>query len=80
MWLSLVERYVRDVEVASSNLVTPISFTDSSESVFLFPFSSFSFILRFLLQITGFLAMIPVEQTDNLYYNIKINGGNFILF
>ena len=24
MWLSLVERYVRDVEVASSNLVTPI--------------------------------------------------------
>ena len=23
-WLSLVERYVRDVEVASSNLVTPI--------------------------------------------------------
>ena len=22
-WLSLVERYVRDVEVASSNLVTP---------------------------------------------------------
>ena len=24
VWLSLVERYVRDVEVASSNLVTPI--------------------------------------------------------
>ena len=24
MWLSLVERYVRDVEVASSNLVTPM--------------------------------------------------------
>ena len=24
LWLSLVERYVRDVEVASSNLVTPI--------------------------------------------------------
>ena len=23
VWLSLVERYVRDVEVASSNLVTP---------------------------------------------------------
>ena len=26
VWLSLVERYVRDVEVASSNLVTPILF------------------------------------------------------
>ena len=25
MWLSLVERYVRDVEAASSNLVTPIN-------------------------------------------------------
>ena len=24
VWLSLVERYVRDVEVASSNLVTPM--------------------------------------------------------
>ncbi len=27
VWLSLVERYVRDVEVASSNLVTPIQNT-----------------------------------------------------
>ena len=26
VWLSLVERYVRDVEVASSNLVTPTTY------------------------------------------------------
>ena len=28
VWLSLVERYVRDVEVASSNLVTPIFYSE----------------------------------------------------
>ena len=34
VWLSLVERYVRDVEVASSNLVTPISSCFSSEKLY----------------------------------------------
>ena len=29
VWLSLVERYVRDVEAASSNLVTPIEVLES---------------------------------------------------
>ena len=37
VWLSLVERYVRDVEVASSNLVTPI---------FLYPYRE-SLLIRF---------------------------------
>ena len=32
VWLSLVERYVRDVEVASSNLVTPTTLTNSQPS------------------------------------------------
>jgi hypothetical protein len=29
VWLSLVERYVRDVEVAGSNPVTPIWFSEN---------------------------------------------------
>ena len=37
VWLSLVERYVRDVEVASSNLVTSIK----KEAEGLVPFASF---------------------------------------
>ena len=37
VWLSLVERYVRDVEVASSNLVTPTSFLLSAESALRLP-------------------------------------------
>ena len=38
VWLSLVERYVRDVEVASSNLVTSTINGDSTESPFFFCF------------------------------------------
>ena len=33
VWLSLVERYVRDVEVASSNLVTSTRKNDKSKLV-----------------------------------------------
>ena len=44
VWLSLVERYVRDVEVASSNLVTPMKpkqlFT-FCERLFLYSFRFF---------------------------------------
>ena len=40
VWLSLVERYVRDVEAASSNLVTPTlikrTFPENGMSVFCF--------------------------------------------
>ena len=39
MWLSLVERYVRDVEVASSNLVTStkIGFESNLKAFFSLP-------------------------------------------
>ena len=36
MWLSLVERYVRDVEVASSNLVTSTKNPSTLSADFLF--------------------------------------------
>ena len=36
VWLSLVERYVRDVEVAGSNPVTPMIKTLDFSRVFLF--------------------------------------------
>ena len=42
VWLSLVERYVRDVEVASSNLVTPTMIghkVDMRSALWLFFFS-----------------------------------------
>ena len=42
MWLSLVERYVRDVEVASSNLVTSTIKIKGCESIPLFLWSRYS--------------------------------------
>ena len=45
VWLSLVERYVRDVEVASSNLVTStkIGFESYSQSLFFFAYCDANF-------------------------------------
>ena len=54
VWLSLVERYVRDVEVASSNLVTPTWKRSEQSLLFLLYFRAFSdiwliFIFKFFL-------------------------------
>ena len=44
VWLSLVERYVRDVEVACSNHVTPMVYLEKPKSLFYKGFG-FSFLI-----------------------------------
>ena len=53
-WLSLVERYIRDVEVAGSNPVASIFFVQNPETAL---FSDFSFILA---RFTGFFSCVTI--------------------